>query len=185
MQALVAGETGMPREDVVARVRTLFTDAGVFDKAEKLIDKSRARAEAIADEIEPVELRAAVLPGRHGAGPAGEGARLSLRCCNWSRPPVRRSRHERTEGRGAVRAVRRRRTSPVYDVIPADTIPAPYRGLLVHEEHMTVTVEAYHGGPVDVRVMEALEDGDLYAREVLLVHQATGRVVQFGIVTWT
>lgn len=57
LQALVAGETGMPREDVVARVRTLFTDAGVFDKAEKLIDKSRARAEAIADEIEPVELR--------------------------------------------------------------------------------------------------------------------------------
>ena len=29
----------------------------VFDKAEKLIEKFRARAEAVADEIEPTELR--------------------------------------------------------------------------------------------------------------------------------
>jgi geranylgeranyl diphosphate synthase type II len=41
----------------VARVRRLFERAGVFDKAEKLIDKFRARAEALADDAEPVELR--------------------------------------------------------------------------------------------------------------------------------
>ncbi len=35
----------------------LFTSAAVFDKAEKLVEKYRARAEAIADEIEPIELR--------------------------------------------------------------------------------------------------------------------------------
>jgi hypothetical protein len=29
----------------------------VFDKAEKLIEKFRARAEAVADEVEPTELR--------------------------------------------------------------------------------------------------------------------------------
>lgn len=57
LQALLAGGTSLPREEVVARVRSLFTDAGVFDKAEKLIEKSRARAEAIADAIEPVALR--------------------------------------------------------------------------------------------------------------------------------
>jgi geranylgeranyl pyrophosphate synthase len=39
------------------RVRQLFTRAGVFEKAEKLVEKSRARAEAIADEVEPTELR--------------------------------------------------------------------------------------------------------------------------------
>ena len=33
------------------------TQAQVFDKAEKLIEKFRARAEAVADEIEPAELR--------------------------------------------------------------------------------------------------------------------------------
>src|SRR5262249_37722356 len=41
----------------VARVRHLFGRAGVFAKAEKLIDKYRARAEAVADEVQPTELR--------------------------------------------------------------------------------------------------------------------------------
>ena len=29
--------------------------------------------------------------------------------------------------------------------VPADKVPEPYRQLLVHEHHMTVTVEAHHG----------------------------------------
>jgi geranylgeranyl diphosphate synthase type II len=41
----------------VQRVRSLFEKADVFTKAEKLVDKYRARAEAIADEVEPLELR--------------------------------------------------------------------------------------------------------------------------------
>lgn len=71
---------------------------------------------------------------------------------------------------------------PEYVEIAGDEVPEPYRGLLVHEHHMTVTVEAYHGGPVDVRVLAARLDESLYARKILLVHQATGQVVQFGIV---
>jgi geranylgeranyl pyrophosphate synthase len=39
------------------RVRELFTRAQVFDKADRLVEKYRARAEAIADEVEPTELR--------------------------------------------------------------------------------------------------------------------------------
>jgi geranylgeranyl pyrophosphate synthase len=42
---------------VVRRVRQLFTRAQVFAKAEKLVEKYRARAEAVADEVEPTELR--------------------------------------------------------------------------------------------------------------------------------
>jgi geranylgeranyl pyrophosphate synthase len=42
---------------ILERVRQLFQQAQVFDKAEKLVEKYRARAEAIADEVEPVELR--------------------------------------------------------------------------------------------------------------------------------
>ncbi|MEZ6056775.1 MAG: polyprenyl synthetase family protein [Planctomycetaceae bacterium] len=38
-------------------LRRLFQSLGVFEKAEALVDKSRARAEALADEVEPVELR--------------------------------------------------------------------------------------------------------------------------------
>jgi geranylgeranyl pyrophosphate synthase len=43
--------------EVVERVRRFFYKAQVFDKAEKLVDKYRARAEAVADEVEPSELR--------------------------------------------------------------------------------------------------------------------------------
>src|SRR5262249_11878881 len=43
--------------DFVEQVRALFQHAGVFEKAEKLIDKFRARAEAVADDVEPTELR--------------------------------------------------------------------------------------------------------------------------------
>jgi geranylgeranyl pyrophosphate synthase len=44
-------------EEIVQRVRTLFEQAQVFDKADKLVEKYRARAEAIADEVQPTELR--------------------------------------------------------------------------------------------------------------------------------
>ncbi|HEY5311855.1 MAG TPA: polyprenyl synthetase family protein [Pirellulales bacterium] len=41
----------------VARVRELYRAAGVFDKASRLVDKYQQRAEAVADEVEPQELR--------------------------------------------------------------------------------------------------------------------------------
>lgn len=43
--------------ETVERVRVLFNRAKVFTKAEALVEKYRARAEAIADEIEPTEFR--------------------------------------------------------------------------------------------------------------------------------
>ena len=42
---------------IVERVRRLFDRAGLFDKAEKLVEKYRARAEAVADETQPAEFR--------------------------------------------------------------------------------------------------------------------------------
>ena len=42
---------------IIDRVRRIFTGADVFDKADKLVEKYRARAEAVADEVEPTELR--------------------------------------------------------------------------------------------------------------------------------
>jgi hypothetical protein len=70
---------------------------------------------------------------------------------------------------------------PEYEVVPADEVPAPYNGLLVHEHHMTVTVEAYHGDLVDVQVLASAHVGDRYARQILLALQGSGQVVQFGI----
>lgn len=69
-----------------------------------------------------------------------------------------------------------------FDVVPADWVPEPYRKLLVHEHHMTVTVEAHHGSLVDVKVLETKRDGDSYARKILLALQSNGRIVQFGLV---
>ncbi|MFO0841600.1 MAG: polyprenyl synthetase family protein [Gemmataceae bacterium] len=55
--ALLAGQHQRTNDELIDRARILFTRAGVFAKVDKLIDKFRAKAEAIADEIEPVELR--------------------------------------------------------------------------------------------------------------------------------
>jgi chorismate-pyruvate lyase len=71
---------------------------------------------------------------------------------------------------------------PEFEVVPADEVPPPYHGLLVHEHHMTVTVEAYHGDRVDVQVLARRQEDDWYARKILLTLQGSGRVVQFGIV---
>ena len=39
------------------RLRRIFEACGVFDKAQALVEKSRARAEALADEVQPDSLR--------------------------------------------------------------------------------------------------------------------------------
>jgi geranylgeranyl pyrophosphate synthase len=41
----------------INRVRQLYVQAGVFEKAHRLVDKHQQRAEAIADALEPEELR--------------------------------------------------------------------------------------------------------------------------------
>ena len=38
-------------------MRRLYEEAGVFGKAAKLVDKYQERAEALADEVRPEELR--------------------------------------------------------------------------------------------------------------------------------
>ncbi len=55
-----------------------------------------------------------------------------------------------------------------FAAVSAGELPALYRKLLAHDEHMTETVEAYHGCPVDVRVLARRADEGLYSREILL-----------------
>jgi chorismate-pyruvate lyase len=66
--------------------------------------------------------------------------------------------------------------------VHADRVPAPYRRLLVHQHHMTVTVEAHHGDLVDVVVLDRRLEGTTYARKILLALKKTGKIVQFGLV---
>jgi len=71
---------------------------------------------------------------------------------------------------------------PPFTYVPGPDVPEPYHSLLVHEHHMTVTVERFHGSLVDVRILERVQTPDYYARKILLATQSTGRIVQFGIV---
>lgn len=66
--------------------------------------------------------------------------------------------------------------------VAAEEMPAYARRLLAHQEHMTVTVEAFHGSQVDVQVLQAFTRGNHYARKILLARQSDGRIVQFGLV---
>jgi geranylgeranyl pyrophosphate synthase len=50
-------ECGMRNGRDVGRLREMFDQAQVFAKADKLVEKYQARAEAIADEVQPIELR--------------------------------------------------------------------------------------------------------------------------------
>lgn len=55
IEAIVADEDTDPLR--CGKLKRLFTELGVFETAEALVDKSRARAEALADEVEPEPLR--------------------------------------------------------------------------------------------------------------------------------
>jgi chorismate-pyruvate lyase len=66
--------------------------------------------------------------------------------------------------------------------IAREATPEPYHRMLVHEHHMTVTMEAYHDCSVDVNVLESRFEDDLYLRKILLKKCGTSDVVQFGLV---
>lgn len=61
------------------------------------------------------------------------------------------------------------------------SIPELPRRLLAHNQHMTVTVEAWQGVPVRVDVLARHETPTHYARKILLRRSDNSRAVQFGI----
>jgi hypothetical protein len=76
-------------------------------------------------------------------------------------------------------------TAPLIDQaehVPAAIVPEPYRNMLAHDQHMTVTMESFHNSSVDVKIIDRRLDGDIYSRKILLLKSGTDQVVQFGIV---
>lgn len=69
-----------------------------------------------------------------------------------------------------------------FEEVTAEETPEPFRELLAHHSHMTVTVERFHGCNVDVEVIDRKTEGQFYSRKILLNRQNDGKVVQFGIV---
>ena len=66
--------------------------------------------------------------------------------------------------------------------VPSATVPEPYRKMLAHDQHMTVTMESFHNCLVDVKIIDRKLEGDIYTRKILLLKSGTDQVVQFGIV---
>jgi chorismate-pyruvate lyase len=70
----------------------------------------------------------------------------------------------------------------IFTRMGVDLVPQPYRDLLAHTNHMTVTVERFHQDTVDVTVLRSERRGEEYTREILLKTHHAGVVVQYGIV---
>ncbi|MCG8407453.1 MAG: hypothetical protein MI923_19815 [Phycisphaerales bacterium] len=66
-------------------------------------------------------------------------------------------------------------------LMPPDQVPSPFDGLLVHNEHMTTSLQRYHGLPVELEVLEERTNQDLYHRKILLTVQGTDHVVEVGV----
>jgi chorismate-pyruvate lyase len=69
----------------------------------------------------------------------------------------------------------------LFEEVLAETMPAGYRELLAHHDHMTVSLERHHECKVDVAVLATHRTGDYYSRKIILRRQSDGEVVLFGI----
>jgi chorismate-pyruvate lyase len=68
-----------------------------------------------------------------------------------------------------------------FERVEPAAVPEPFRGLLDHNSHMTVTVEKFHLSPVEVQVLETSVTRSQYARQILLARASDGKIVQWGI----
>ena len=69
---------------------------------------------------------------------------------------------------------------PPVKVMAGNTMPEPFRSLLDHEHHMTVTMEKHFAESVRVKVLSESIQGNNYSRILNLVGEKTGRIILFG-----
>lgn len=65
--------------------------------------------------------------------------------------------------------------------VSGPAVPQPFQRLLVHDQHMTVALEAYHAGPVHLCVHDSVVRDDEYVRKITLHAQPNGPAVLLGI----
>jgi hypothetical protein len=71
---------------------------------------------------------------------------------------------------------------PLARKVAPDRIPSPYQSLLVHQNDMTLTLEAHFGGRVTLRPLSTFREGRSYFRRVLLVQEYSARPVEMGAI---
>lgn len=76
-------------------------------------------------------------------------------------------------------------TTPLYlkaEHVAKEATPEPYHHMLVHEHHMTISMEEWHVCRVDVDVLASRFENGLYLRKIVLRKSGTDEPVQFGYV---
>ena len=71
---------------------------------------------------------------------------------------------------------------PVVERVENEAIPEPFRELLVHQNDMTPTLEAFHGATLELQVLRRTLERNELAREVVLRCEADGRATEFGAI---
>ena len=71
---------------------------------------------------------------------------------------------------------------PDSEEIDGSEMPEPYRGLLVHDDDMTPTLERFHEAAIHLRLLDQRNDPPLYQREVVLLLDTTDRPVEYGAI---
>jgi len=69
---------------------------------------------------------------------------------------------------------------PHIEQIPGDAVPEPYRSLLVHNNDMTPTLEAFHKSEIHLEIVSREKRGAFYFREVVLRLNSDDKPVEFG-----
>jgi len=71
---------------------------------------------------------------------------------------------------------------PAVSRVPAEEVPDPYGSLLVGQHDMTPTLEAFHGEPIHLRLIDRKLDGDALLRMVVLALDDSAKPVEFGAI---
>lgn len=69
---------------------------------------------------------------------------------------------------------------PCIEAIPADALPEPFRGMLVHSNDMTPTLEEFHKSRIHLDLLNRDQRGGFYYREVVLRLDHDEKPVEFG-----
>ena len=69
-----------------------------------------------------------------------------------------------------------------YQEVPAESLEEPFRTLLVHHDHMTAVLLAYHGRGVGLHVLRRTQTEDTYTRFITLTASGSEQVIETGIV---
>ena len=69
---------------------------------------------------------------------------------------------------------------PRMEAIPGDSVPEPFKALLVHSKDMTPTLEEFHQSRIHLEIIKSDHRGSFYFREVVLRLDHDEKPVEFG-----